>query len=204
MKLTITNKAVDLGKWLGQNHAFGVMSGRTTAAQVMCMKEIRDTKKYREAGVNWDVFCPEHFGMSRASVDRDIGHLEEFGEGYFHLHGMTRITPEDYRLIAASVTAEGLTHGGEYIAIEQVNASKLVAAVKDLREKAKAAKALPAPAGETAPVSFARAEKLMASTVAEVKRLMETPMPLTERVRLQHMAGRCADKLRLIEGEPIL
>jgi hypothetical protein len=141
---TITAEdAVELGTWIGRKQAFSVVAGRCSAADAKCLREIREAKKYRQLGLTWEQFCRQYAGMGRAMADRTIQQLEEFGESFFHLVGLTRITPEDYRLIAGSVSEQGVEHGGETIPIDPANTARLNTAVDELRRQAKGPKAAP-------------------------------------------------------------
>jgi hypothetical protein len=159
------SQAFDLGTWLGRKQAFGLMAGKCSAADAECLRNIREQKLYRSLHLNWDQFCHERIGISRPVVDKIIHQLEEFGPAFFQLAGVLRITAEEYRLIAASVSEEGVLCDGERIPITVENSPRLTRAVDSLRSRA----ALPAP--ETAAPDTARAiarvEKQLRSTLAD-------------------------------------
>lgn len=95
------------------------------------------------------------------------------------LNSFTRIKPAEYRLIATAVTEEGVCYDGQVIPMDAENAPKLAEAVEALcRESAPEA----APADPAGP-SFAKAEKLLESAVAEFRRLQA--MNLDEEGRLK-------------------
>lgn len=142
-------EAVDMGAWLGRKQAFSGMAGRCSAADAHCLLRLREGKKYKTFGLTWDAFCTARLGISRSLADKTIRLLEEFGETYFHLTGLIPIAPEDYRLIAGAVSAEGVEHAGEAIAIAPHNAVKLAEAVGKLKRQARLA--LPPPAPKPAP-----------------------------------------------------
>ncbi len=137
---------INLGAWLGRKQAFSGMAGRCSAADAHCLLVLREEKKYKATGLTWDEFCAQRLGISRAQADKTIRQLEEFGEAYFHLTGMVQISPQDYRLIAGAVSADGIEHGGERIAIAPQNAVKLAKAVDNLKQKARLALPAPPPA----------------------------------------------------------
>ena len=87
----------------GTQQAFGLIAGKAAAADVECLRRIRDDKLYRAKGLGWSEFCKEHVGITRAYADRLIKQLEQFGPNYFHLSQLIRISPEVYRLIAPAV-----------------------------------------------------------------------------------------------------
>jgi len=135
----------DLAHWLGRREAFGLVAGRCSAAEVECLRRMRDEKLYLSHARNWDDFCSGHLGADRRTIDRHIDQLVEFGPAFFHLSQLTRITPEAYRAIAPHVSATGVTLGSEVIALVPENCRKLAEAVATLRhhvEAKPAAKAL--------------------------------------------------------------
>jgi hypothetical protein len=102
-----------LGQWLGRRQAFGMIANRCMAAHAECLKQMRDSGKYKELGMTWATFCQERAGISRVSADRLIRHLEEFGANYFRLSELMQISGETYRLIAGAVSEEGVEVGGK-------------------------------------------------------------------------------------------
>jgi hypothetical protein len=135
--------AVELGAWLGRKQAFSGMAGRCSAADAHCLVTLREQKKYKAFGLTWEAFCTERLGISRALADKTIRLFAEFGETYFYLTGLIPMAPQDYRLIAGSVSADGVQNAGERIPIVPQNAAKLSEAVKNLKRQARLA--LPAP-----------------------------------------------------------
>ena len=43
----------ELGQWLGRKQAFSLVASKTSAADIECLKQIRDKKLYRARGVDW-------------------------------------------------------------------------------------------------------------------------------------------------------
>jgi hypothetical protein len=129
---------LELGAWLGRHQAFGLMANRCSAADAECLKQIRDGGKYKELGMTWATFCQEKAGISRVSADRLIKHLEEFGANYFRLSELMQISSETYRLIAGSVSEEGVEVDGKKIPMTRENRKRVMAAVEKMRGKAQA------------------------------------------------------------------
>lgn len=125
----------DLGTWLGRRQAFSMVAGKASAADVECLRTIRDQRLYKSKKDNWPDFCTEYVGASKTQVDRLIRYLEEFGPLFFELTHVTRITPETYRLIAGNVSTEGLSFDNAVIPITQENSARISAAVAELRKK---------------------------------------------------------------------
>lgn len=58
--LTAENAALlELGIALGQNHAFGLIAGRCSAAQAEGLRRLREEKQYQRCTDKWDDFCPK-------------------------------------------------------------------------------------------------------------------------------------------------
>lgn len=129
-----TEELLELGKWVGRQQALGLMAAKASAAQAQCLKRMKDGGEYKTLGLNWDQFCDKHVGVSRATADRIIANLEEFGAAYFNLASVTRISPTTYRLIAGAVDENNLELDGEKIAITKVNAARIAEAVASLRK----------------------------------------------------------------------
>ena len=126
---------MELGAWLGRHQAFGMIANRCSAADAECLKQMRDSGKYKELGMTWATFCQERAGISRVSADRLINHLEEFGANYFRLSELMPISRETYRLIAGSVSEEGVEVDGKKIPLTRENRKRVMAAVESLRGK---------------------------------------------------------------------
>jgi hypothetical protein len=132
---TALSSPVELGTWIGKSQAFNAIAKGCSAAEAACMKHIRDHRSYESLGLTWEQFCPEHLRISRSSADRLIQRLEEFGEPYFQLAGITSISADSFRLIAPAVSEEGLEFDGEIIPITAENANRIRAAVHTLRAR---------------------------------------------------------------------
>jgi len=122
-----------LGVALGENVAFGLVSGRTAAAQAACLQRVREEKLFQALEPTWEQFCPKYLRISRAEADRTIRLWEEFGSGYFEMAQLTRISPETYRAIAPAVKDGALLVEGEAIELNAENSRKVAAAVSRLR-----------------------------------------------------------------------
>jgi hypothetical protein len=126
----------ELGQWLGRRQAFGLIAGKTAAADVECMRRIRDGDLFRAKGVDWAEFCQKYAGVSSSYANRLIRQYEEFGPNYFDLSRIMRISADSYRKIAEAVSDDGIAFGGEKIPISPENSDKIAEAVKALREQA--------------------------------------------------------------------
>src|SRR5215472_14745022 len=103
----------DLQRWLGRREAFGAVAACCSAADLECIRQIRDRKLFENEAANWDEFCTTYLRMSRRKVDGDLRLLDELGPVYFHLLQLIRVTPDEFRAIAAHVSEEGVSVNGE-------------------------------------------------------------------------------------------
>ena len=124
---------LELGVALGQNHAFGLIAGRCSAAQAECLRRVREEKLYKRCAERWDDFCPRYLKMSRSEADRTIKLWEEFGATYFELSQLTRVSPETFRAIAPAIQDGVLHYQGEVIELNPENSRTVAAVVAELR-----------------------------------------------------------------------
>ena len=191
---TMIDEAFDVGTWVGRKQAFALVAGRCSAADAEVLFEIREKKLFRSMEQTWDDFCVNRLGFGRSYADRIIRQFKELGPNFSKLSSFTRIKPADYRLIAAAVTDDGLSYGGEVIALEPENAPKLAEAVEALRRDS-IPETNPVDAAEQA---FAKAEKAMKSAVTEFQRLQAMELDLEGRSKLLSALESCRSQLDMI------
>jgi hypothetical protein len=104
---------------------------------------MRENGQYKKLGLTWEQFCSQRLGISRAHADRLIRHLEEFGANYFRLAEVMGISPGTYRLIAGSVSDEGIQVDGDTIPIQAASREKIAAAVASARRQSKPPRGAP-------------------------------------------------------------
>jgi hypothetical protein len=124
---------MELGFTLGQNHTFGMLAGRCSAAHAQGIRRLREEKLYKRCCGTWDDFCAKYLKMSRSEADRTIKLLEEFGPAYFELSQLTRISPGVFRAIAPAISDGVLHHNGEAIVLTSENSQKVAAVVAEMR-----------------------------------------------------------------------
>src|ERR1035438_4459802 len=74
---------LEIGTWLGRRQAFSLIAGRCSAADAKCLRELRESKKYKLLGLTWEECCKQRAGIGRSTADQIIQNLEEFGPDYF-------------------------------------------------------------------------------------------------------------------------
>jgi hypothetical protein len=124
---------LELGAILGQSHAFGLIAGRCTAAQIQSLRRLRQEQLFKRCCESWRDFCPKYLKMSRSEADRLIQLFEEFGPAYFELSQLARISPETYRAIAPAIKNGMLHFNGEAIPLNADNSRALAAAIAEMR-----------------------------------------------------------------------
>lgn len=129
--------AVQLGQTLGRRQAYVEVAGRCSAYEAATIKRLREAKLYLKLAPTWAEFCARYLGMSKASADRVIRWLDDFGPDFFTLTQLTRVSPDEYRERIAPAMAEGaIRRGGETIKLIPENTEKVAAAVDELRQAA--------------------------------------------------------------------
>jgi hypothetical protein len=188
-----TQDMFDLGAWLGRKQAFTLLAGRCSAATVVCLRKIREGKRYRALGLTWEEFCRQRAGVSRAWADKVIQQLEQLGPAWFELSAVTRITPDQFRQIADAVTDEGLTYAGDTIEIIPENAPMLSQAIEILTS-APADEFVPEPPDRT----LARAERFMRSALADLERLAAMRLDIADQEKLSSTLSAARNTLERI------
>src|ERR1039457_3062840 len=105
-------------------------SGTITAIAISSPISSRD---YEKLGVTWDEFCPRYAAISRSKADDLIRRLDEFGQAYFRICEVARISPEAYRQIAEHVHGETVDLDGESVPLIPENAPRIRQGIRILR-----------------------------------------------------------------------
>ena len=187
--------ALEMGKWLGRREAFSLVAGRCSAADAQCLRDLRESKKYKELGLTWEQCCKQKPGICRSVADQHIRNLDDFGADYFVIAQVTGISANEYRRIRGAVSNHKLLCAGEEIPIAVENAPRLAAAVEALRRVAAGAPATDSDPSGQAARSFARAQSAMQTALAELNKLIPLPLDVGDRMRLQSLLAEAASKL---------
>jgi hypothetical protein len=123
----------NLARWLGRREAFGVIAGRCSAAEVECLREIRDQKLYLENSANWDEFCRVQLRTSRRKVDTALRQLQQYGRRFFHAAQMMRLTEAEFVSVQEHLTDEGVKLDGQVIAWGSENEARITETMGKLR-----------------------------------------------------------------------
>src|SRR5690348_5587178 len=98
-----TEKQIEIGSWLGLQRAFATVAGSCSAARAQCLKQVRESHILEEAGLTWEEFCAAYAGVSRPHADSLIRQYEQFGDAYFRLSEIARVSPKTYGRLAPLV-----------------------------------------------------------------------------------------------------
>ena len=188
---------IDAGAWVGRQQAFAMIANRCSAAQALCLKQVRETGLYEKLELTWEEFCKEYAGISRAQADRLIQQLEEFGEAYFRLSEIARISPETYRRIASQVSDEGLEFDGGVLALTPENAPRIRAAVQALRAQLKQARDANQPASPRITQLVMRLDALLEEVSAMSRRLLDAG----DRAEIQGLVAYAINKWTRVQTE---
>src|SRR4051812_32102566 len=75
-----------LERWLGRREAFGIIAGRCSAADIECLREIRNQKLYLESAKNWGEFCQTQLRTSRRRSIPSSGSSKNMADRSFTRH----------------------------------------------------------------------------------------------------------------------
>jgi hypothetical protein len=129
------NNHFETGLLTGRQQAFAMIASKCTYAQAVCLKEVHDTRAYERLGVTWEQYCSKYCGIGRTAAETIIKRLDEFGEAYFRLAALVRISPDTFREIRDRVTAETIELNGEQIPLISANASKIRVGIRRLQDE---------------------------------------------------------------------
>jgi hypothetical protein len=139
VEMSDDQQILELGIMLGQRRAFGMVSGRCSAAQAECLRKVREEKTYLKFAPNWEEFCERELKISKRTADRAIALLKKHGTLYFETAALTGITPAEFERIDHAIQRDGIHVGSEVIALIPENAARAVDAVARLQAEAAAA-----------------------------------------------------------------
>jgi len=185
-----TRDLVDVGAWIGRQQAFAVIANKCSAAQALSLKQVKETRLFEQLGLNWDEFCRDHAGISRTNADTLIRQLDEFGEAYFRLSEIARISPETFRHIADQVDDQGIEIDGEKLALIPDNAPRIRTAIRTLRAQLRQARAAQVQSNPGVTQFQIRLDALL----EEVSRLIAPLMSEQDRSALRGLAAYAVSK----------
>ena len=196
-----TEKQVDLGSWIGLQQAFAVVSGSCSAARAQCLRQVRDSKMLDDLGFTWDEFCKEYTGISRQHADNLIRQHAEFGDAYFRLSEIARVSSRTYRQIAAHVDGETIEIDGEKLALTPANAVRIRAAIQSLRNRARPAAVASRPPADLIELQV-RVDALAADIAKSIRALNPEESRHPHRGLIAYAGNKLRALTRQLEPEP--
>lgn len=193
-----TEKLLDLGSWLGLQRAFAIVTGSCSAARAQCLKQVRDSKMLDDLGFTWEEFCRDYAGISRPHADNLIRRYAEFGDAYFRLSEIARVSPGTYRQIAPHVDAEVIEIDGEKLPLVPANAGRIRAAIQVLRNRARPAAAAPRPPANLVELQV-RVDALAEDIAKSIRALDPVESRDPHRTLLSYAANKLRSLARLLE-----
>ncbi|HEY1240833.1 MAG TPA: hypothetical protein VGF16_09765 [Bryobacteraceae bacterium] len=186
-------KHADLGSWAGLQQAFAIVIGSCAAARAQCLRQVRDSKILDDLGFTWDEFCKDYAGISRQHADSLIRQHAEFGDAYFRLSEIARISSRTYREIAAHVDNEAIEIDGEKIALTPSNAGRIRAAIYSLRSRAR-----PAATAARPPADLVELQIRVDALAADIAKSIRALNPLESRDPHRGFVAYATNKLRVL------
>src|SRR5690349_4199221 len=188
-----TENQIDLGSWIGLQQAFAIVTGSCSAARAQCLRQVRDSKILDGLGLTWDEFCHDYAGISRQHADSLIRQHAEFGDAYFRLSEIARVSSRTYRQIADHVDGETIEIDGEKIALTSANAGRIRAAILSLRSRAR-----PAATAARLPADLIELQIRVDALAADIAKSIRALNPLESRNPHRGLVTYTMNKLRVL------
>ena len=189
------DKYLDIGTCMGRQQAFAALATQCSAARALCLKQARESRAFEHLGITWDRFCEDYAGLSRSRADAIIHNYDNFGDAYFRLSDITRISPETFQLVAGSIRDNVFEIDGENVPLTPEHAPQVRAAVKAARARHK-----PAPAAD-APLTEAELWKRFQAFLAELRRAAQASADREFLRQLSYLAEDAVEALLAFAGE---
>jgi len=186
-----TEKHMDLGSWTGLQNAFAAVAGQCSSARAQCLKQVRDSGLLDDLGLTWDEFCQDHAGISRRHADHLIQQFNQFGDGYFRLSEIARVSPQTFHKIADRVQGETIEFDGQKLALIPENAAKIRAAIQSLRNQVQQPPEPPRPTADVIELRI-RVDALS----ADLDKAIAAPLSDGKRAALSALAEYAMNKFR--------
>ena len=196
MNMETSQEFIDAGAWLGRHEAFAVMATQCAAVQAQCLRKAKESGVYEKLGLTWDEFCKQYAGIGRSRADDLIRRHERFGDTYFRLSDLARISPSTFARLseAGHVHDETLEFEGEQIPITPENAPQIRMAVQRLRSQLTQAQATPNR------VSITSLQMQIESYVQNLAGVAKMRLNDTDRAALSGLMGFAIGKLRTLRA----
>lgn len=181
---------LDAAAWVGRQQAFALIASKCSAAQAECLRQIKETRAHDQLGLTWEEFCIQHAGISRRYAEALIGRLEEFGDTYFKLSQLARVSPDTYRRIAGLVHDDAIEIDGQPIPLTPENAPRIRAGIQRLHARLR----------DTKPPTHHMVDLQIRldAILREVSNAARRPLPMGELSTLRGMCKSAINKWRAL------
>lgn len=105
-----SEKHRDLGSWTGLQNAFAAVASSCSSARAQRLKQVRDSGILDDLGLTWGEFCHDYAGISHRHANGLIRQYDRFGDPYFRLSEIVRVSPETFPQIAGHVDGASSSH----------------------------------------------------------------------------------------------
>ena len=194
-----SEKHFDLGSWTGLQNAFAALGGSCSAARAQCLKQVRDSKMLDSLGLTWEEFCTDYAGIGRRHADQLIQQFNQFGDAYFRLSEIARVSSKTFRQIAGHVVSDNrgdlLEFDGEQLALVPENAAKIRAAIQSLRNQVRHPPAPARPSAEVVELRI-RVDALASDLVRAIAALHPEIPDEADRAALRSLSVYAVNKFR--------
>jgi hypothetical protein len=180
---------LDAAAWVGRQQAFAVIASKCSAAQAECLRQIKETRAHDQLGLTWEEFCIQHAGISRRYAETLISRLDEFGDTYFKLSQLARVSPDTYRRISALVHEDVIEIDGETLALTPENAPRIRAGIQRLRARLRDTKS---------PTRMVEFQIRLDAILREISNAARRPLPIEELSTLRGMCKSAINKWRAL------
>ena len=185
-----TVQLIDAAALSGRQQAFALIASKCTAAQAQCLRQIRETRVYEQFGLTWEEFCDQHAGIRRRHADDLISRLDEFGDTYFKLSQLARVSPETYREIAGQLHDDVIEIDGAPLALIPENATRIRAGIQRMAARLR----------EKPPLHYSVTELSMRldAILDEVSRATRRSLPIDQLAALRGLTLNATSKFRAL------
>jgi hypothetical protein len=196
--MDIAKENIDSAAWIGRQQAFALIASKCSAAQASALKAIKESRVHEQLALTWEEFCAQYVGLGRERADAIIRQFDEFGEAYFRLSQIARISPETYRRIEPKVESDTVSIDGQQFELTLPNAAKIRAAIGKMRDERNQAQRA---ADLREPLGLDTLRQRQDTLIEEVRRLSYYFPPDSGRHALVDLANYAMNKWKKVSRE---
>lgn len=124
--------AAEFHRLIGRQEVLGTFQAMTSALLAENLHRLAKSKYYKKVGLTFEEACQRLYPqLSIPSCYRRVQEYAEFGQGFFQLKDVVRISAGTYRLINATVEDGSVVVGSETYQLTKANAPYIQAAIQE-------------------------------------------------------------------------